>query len=226
LPPTSVAAIGIDVVVDPDPASVLLELAADPANVVCVASHDLTSTGARMAGAVGSTFGAPARHPFVVVGRAGGAAASGGVVVVLDGVSEPAPLLDAGATWSRRLATSLRIVTVYEPVEPDVRRPSHFTRDHGPPCEPDTYLAAIKRRVEAQNGIEVSTVAIADPVSVTAGLAGHLRQSPAGLLVVNGGYGAHPHRTRLVVHHLSRTVPVPLLVVNRPEAVAERHVTA
>ena len=101
---------------------------------------------------------------------------------------------------------------MYEPVLPDLRRPMHYTRDIGPPTDADIYLGALARDVES-DGPPVSTVSIADPVSVSAGLADHLASQPAQLLVV-GGRTHGVHLTEGTVRELLRLVATPLLVVN------------
>jgi nucleotide-binding universal stress UspA family protein len=47
-------------------------------------------------------------------------------VVAVDGVEALEPLLAAAAAWSRQLLAPLRVVTVYEPVPADIRRPRHL----------------------------------------------------------------------------------------------------
>jgi nucleotide-binding universal stress UspA family protein len=204
-----------EVIVDPDPTSVLLALAARDANVLCFASHDRMSVAAKIMHSVGSALIVRAEHPFVVVGaHAAPNDAATDVVVALDGSDDPQPLLGTAAAWARHLNSPLRLVTVYEPVLADLRRPTHFTRHHGPPGDPDAYLDAMKREVERDDAASVSITSIADPVSVTAGLRDHLASRPARLLAVGGRReGAHlgPGTVRELLH----TIPAPMLVVNR-----------
>jgi RNA polymerase sigma-B factor len=131
-----------------------------------------------------------------------------------DAADDAEPLLAVAATWAHQLQSRLRIVTVCEPVPADMRRPDHFTRHHGPPGDPDVYLAAMRDRVADVGLAGVDTAAIADPVSVSAGLAASIAGAPAGLLVV--GSGRHGDR-RLggLVRYLLPGTTVPLLVVNR-----------
>jgi nucleotide-binding universal stress UspA family protein len=205
---------GVDVIVDPDPAAVLLELADHPGNVLCFASHDRTTLAAKVMHSVGSEVMVRAHHPFLVVGAyAPTVIDSGDVVVALDGVHDPEALLASASAWALHLKAPLRLVTVYEPVMPDLRRPTHFTRGHGPPGDPDEYLHAIAQDVEAR-GIPTSTDSIADPVSPAAGLEQYLEGDPASLLVV-GGRQKGAHLGAGTVHDLLRGAPVLLLVVNR-----------
>ena len=84
----------IDVIVDPDPTGALLELAADCTSVLCFASHDHGTVAARLIHSVGSALVARAPCPIVVVGEhAAEAARATDVVVAVDGVGDPQPLL-------------------------------------------------------------------------------------------------------------------------------------
>ena len=203
----------VEVVVDPDPAGVLLERADRPGNVLCFASHDRMPIAAKVMHSVGTELIARAKHPCLVVGA--GAAANPdthAVVVALDGVHDPHPLLTIAVAWTSVLHAPLTLATVYEPVPPDLRRPSHFTRGHGPPSDPDQYLDAIARDIP-QEQTPVSTVAIADPVSAAAGLEQHFRSHAASLLVVGGRHGG-AHLGSGTVRELLRGATVPLLLVN------------
>jgi nucleotide-binding universal stress UspA family protein len=211
---TTTPAPEVDVIVDVDPTGRLLEIATQQGVVLCFASHDRMGVATHVLHSVGSAIMARARHPFVVVGTLGSRDDATDIVVALDGVGDPRPLLDTAIPWARQLAAPLRLVTVFEPVPEDIRRPSHFTRSHGPPGDPDEYLATLERNVGA-NLATVSTASIGDPVSVSDGLAHHLAERPAGLLVVGGGRHEHPHLHGGVTRHLLREVAVPLLVVNR-----------
>jgi hypothetical protein len=57
-------------------------------------------------------------------------------VVALDGKHSAEALLSTGTAWADALHAPLRVVTVYEPVLPDVRNPDHFSRTHGPSSDP------------------------------------------------------------------------------------------
>jgi hypothetical protein len=102
---------------------------------------------------------------------------------------------------------------VYEPVLPDLRRPSHFTRSHGPAGDPDHYLDAIVRDVRPQHA-RVLPMAIADPISAAVGLEAHLRARPARLVIL-GGRDKNMHPDLGTVRELLRGATVPLLVTNR-----------
>jgi nucleotide-binding universal stress UspA family protein len=209
------SAIDVDVILDPDPTDVLLERAADGRSVLCFASHDRGRVAARLLHSVGSALMVRSRQPLVVVG-AGAVpdARATDVVVALDGVGDPQPLLAAATAWARQMRAPLRLVTVYEQAPADLAEPSHFTRHHGPPIDPDQYLRAIEGGI-ARDGLEsVSTVSIPDPVRVTDGIVRHLASQPARLLVVGGGRHDLAHIAGGEVRDLLRAAPVPLLVVN------------
>jgi nucleotide-binding universal stress UspA family protein len=206
----------VDVIVDPDPTGALLELAADCTSVLCFASHDYRSVATRLIHSVGSALVARAACPIVVVGEyAAQAAWATDVVVAVDGVGDPQPLLATATSWARQLGAPLRIVTVFEPAPEDLDQPAHFTRHHGPPVDPDVYLGAIERGTDGHGLASVSTASIPDPLGVTDGIVDHLASRPAGLLVVGGG---RPKGLRAgTVRELLRTVSVPLVVVNRQD---------
>ena len=205
----------VDVRVDAggDPAAMLLDIASDPTRVLCFACDEHLDLVSSLSRSVGSHLLERATHPLVVVGpEADAGALTRGVVVALDGIHDPEPILSAAVAWALQLNVALRIVTVYEPVPADVRRPDHFTRLHGPACEPTVYLGALQRRVTGSgvNGVEMA--AIPDPVSVADGLASFLEDWPARLLVV-GGRHTGPHVSPGVLGELLRTTRSPALVV-------------
>lgn len=204
------------VIVDPDPATVLLGLASDPSTVLCVSTHDHLIAGLDIRGSLGSQIMVGSRHPLIVVGpMSDGPAPGGDVVAALDGHQDPRPLLWTAARWALLLDTSVRIVTVYEPVPADVRRPEHFSRSHGPSSNPVTYLDGMRHHV-AEAGLDrIELAAIPDPVSVVGGLTDHLAQRPAVLLVA-GGQQAGRHVWPGLLRDLVRTVGPPVLVVPRP----------
>ncbi len=205
----------VEVCVDPDPVKVLLELADLEGTALCLASHDRLPLAAKFAHSVGSKLIERAQHPVVVVGPNGSTERLGtDVLVALDGVSNAEPLLAVAAAWAQSLHSRLRIVTVYEPVQPDLRRPEHFSRDHGPPGDPDVYLSAMRERVADVGLSGIDTVAIPDAVSITAGLEHHLASAPARLLVLGGGHRA-ASLSRGVARNVLDSATLPLLIVNR-----------
>jgi hypothetical protein len=106
----------------------------------------------------------------------------------------------------------LRLVTVYEPVPPDIRDPAHFSRRRGPETDPDLYLQQRRAQLEESAPRGVDLVSIPDPVSVAAGLSDHLAERPALILVAGGEH----HRSLFapgVIRVLLRTLAVPVLLV-------------
>jgi hypothetical protein len=197
--------VDIDVMLDPDPARVLLGLAADGRHVLCFASHDRGKVAALLLHSVGSTLLLRTRQPVLVVGVVDGAVVEADdVVVAVDGIHDPAPLVTAGAAWARQLRGPLRIVTVFEPAPADLDEPTHFSRRHGPPVDAALYLGALERSIDRDDLPAVSTAAVADAVSAADGLAEHLATQPARLVVAGHGPG---------IHDLLDALPVPLLVV-------------
>jgi len=207
----------VDVVVSPSPVVALLERAAASASVLCLATHDRRPVSATLLDSVGSQIIEHARRPLIIVGPAGDGSRLGrDVVVALDGVHDAASLLSTAMTWAALLDAPLRIVTVYEPVLPDLRRPGHFTRRHGPPTDPDAYLDDLALRLRRGPDDRIETVALADPVSVADGVAQHLSDRPALLLVAGAPRGTQPLRPgvlRELVHHVS----IPVLVVPKAQ---------
>jgi len=206
----------IQVLLDHNPADALLALASDPTQVLCLASHDVPPPAAHAVHAVGSKVIARATNPLVVVGpNVALTAPATDVVVALDGIHHPQPVLATAADWARQMNAPLRIVTVYEPVPANVHRTSHPTRHHGPSGDPDEYLQVLARAVESSRPITVSTVAIADPVSVRSGLADHLAGRPAHLLVIGADRRGRLHPVSGTLRDLLHAVAVPVLVVKR-----------
>jgi nucleotide-binding universal stress UspA family protein len=200
----------VEVRVDPDPTALLVEIAADERNVLCLASHLRPKPIETLMHSVGSRVIEQAPRPVVVVGpNASTAWAESDVVVALDGVSDTQPLLDAGTAWARQLGVSLRLVTVYEPVLAEVGDPNLFVRLWGTSYDPNVYLEATMERVDNAGLAGVKAVAIRDMSGPAAGLKQHLAHSPASLLVL--GADRAPSR---VARELLETARSPLLIVN------------
>jgi nucleotide-binding universal stress UspA family protein len=201
----------VDVVVDSEPVDVLLDIARDPSNVLCLGVHDAPWLAAIHPGRVASHLAVRTSRPFLVVAAGGQPPArDADVVAALDGVSDPEPGLTAAGSWARRLGTGLRIVTVFEPTPPDLRRPDHYTRRIGPPGDAEEYLDGVRSSL-AGAGLPTCTVAaIADPVNVSAGLMQHLADHPASILVLGGSRGRRWPGT--VARDLLATSPPPMLV--------------
>lgn len=207
----------VELIIDEDPAGALQAMAAEPGTLLCFASHDHLPIPTSIMHNVGSTLIEHAEHPFVVVGNGMDGAiplTSPDIVVAVDGVEAPEPLLAVAAAWSRQLQAPLRVVNVYEPVPHDIRKPDHYTRHHGPPIDPDIYLAEVGRYLEETGLVPLDLTAIPDATSVADGLTRHLYERPALLLVV-GGRRPGPHATPGMLRHLLREMPLPILVVNR-----------
>jgi nucleotide-binding universal stress UspA family protein len=209
---------GIDFLIDPDPAKILLAKTVADGSVLCLATHDRPQPVTALMHSVGSEVIERATHPVIAVGSdASVESLADDVVVALDGVGNAEPLLAVAAAWASQLRTRLRIVTVYEPVLSDVRRPEHYTRLHGPPGDPDTYLSAMAERVSDVGLQGVETVAIGDPIGPAPGLEQHLADRPALLLVLGGGRVHRPHVHGGVARRVLANATVPVLIVNRNE---------
>jgi nucleotide-binding universal stress UspA family protein len=213
---------GTEVIIDDDPATALLEIAGDPDTVLCFASHDHLPVATTIMHSIGSLIIERASHPFIVVSadpEGPVPPTSNDVVVAVDGVEDPGPLLATAVVWARHLQAPLRVVTVYEPVPADIRRPDHYTRHHGPPGDPDTYLVGVSRRLEEMDMVPVDLTAIPDATSEADGLTRHLHDQPTLLLIV-GGRPPGAHIAPGMLRHLLREMPLPILVVNPRLAVS------
>jgi hypothetical protein len=204
----------IDIIVNPDPVTLMLGVADEPGNLLCFASHDRSRLAAEVTHSVGSELMDRATWPFIVVGEeAARNDTARDVVVAVDGRDDPEPLLAAAAPWAARLQSRLNIVTVYEPVPADLRHPEHHTRHHGPAGDPDTYLEDLCLDIARRGVANVSTAAISDPISPAAGLKSYLGAHPARLLVV-GGRKRDTHPIGGTVRSLLSSVSAPMLVIN------------
>ena len=208
--------VDVDLLVDPHLEDRLLATGAAEGTILCLATHDAPDPAARALRAVGSRVVERSERPIVAVGRRACVDSPGtDVVVAIDGVTDPEPLLAVAATWATQLKSRIRIVTMYEPVLADLDHPSRYTRDHGPVGDPDDYVKSVRDQV-ADFPFGVDAVAIADPISVAAGLEDHLADFPARVLVMGG---RHPRPLRPsggIARHLLREVTVPVVVVNHP----------
>jgi nucleotide-binding universal stress UspA family protein len=205
------AAVDLDVIVGGDAVGALLGLGGEVDQGLWFGRHKHNHAVSELLGTVGSKLVERATRPFVVVGPTGPQEATGSdVVVAVDGGDDADPLLATAAAWAAHLGAPLRIVTVYEPVPADIRRPDHYTRRHGPSSDPDRYLDDLRHRVDEPAVPTVTTVAIPDPVGVADGLARYVHEHPALLLVVGT---ARRHRwTSSVLRGLLHRSPQPVLV--------------
>ena len=72
----------------------LLDTAAEPGTVLCLSTHDQPWMASERLGRIGSRVVQRASHPFLVVAANGTTPVPGGdVVVALDGVADPDPVL-------------------------------------------------------------------------------------------------------------------------------------
>ena len=86
------------------------------------------------------------------------------------------------AGWASALGVDLCIVTVAEPTLAALDdRP--IRRSHGPDGDPQAYVAALTNSWRGA-GLNVSGLAIYDPIGAAQGLATELESSPCGLLAV------------------------------------------
>ena len=209
--------IEVEVRVDPRPAEILLGIGVGEGTVLCLATHDRPDAPARALHAVGSLVLERIDCPVVVVGpRASAESLGTDVVVAVDGVRDPEPVLAVATAWATQLGSGLRIVTVYEPVLADLDQPAHYTRHHGPVGDPDDYVKSVRGRVTGFP-FAVDAVAIADPVAVADGLEQHLIDVPARILVVGGRHPEPPKPSGSIARRLLRNVTLPVLVVNHSD---------
>ena len=206
--------VDVELLVDPHPDDRLLATGAAEGTILCLATHDAPDPAARALRAVGSLILERSERPVIAVGRRACVDSPGtDVVVALDGVTDPEPLLDVATTWATQLKSSMRIVTMYEPVLADLDHPSHYTRDHGPTGDPNDYVKSVLDQV-ADFPFGVDAVAIADPISVAAGLEEHLADFPARVLVMGGRHSRPLRPSGGITRQLLREVTVPVVVVN------------
>ena len=207
----------VEVRVDPKPVEVLLDIGNDPGAVLCLASRYDPAPVATLLHSVGSQVIERIQQPVILVGQNAIVETGGSeVVVALDGRNDGGSLLSVAAAWARRLGAALRIVTVYESIPPDVRETMHFTRAFGPQGDPDEYLASMRERVDDVDHID--TVSIPHDFGAGRGLEEHLRDCPAGLLVVGRHRSQCPRKPAgSVTRHLLGTVTCPLLIVDHDD---------
>lgn len=204
----------VEILVDPKPVDVLLDIGSDERNVLCLASGYEPDPVARLIHAVGSEVIERSRQPVLVTGPNAVVDTDGSAVVVaVDGSDDVDPLLSTAAAWARRLGAALRIVTVYEDIPPDVLETMHFTRAFGPQ-EPDAYLTSVRERVDDLGLRRVDTVSIAHDIGPGRGLEQHLGERPARLVVIGGHQSRFP-RTPAggVARHVLATNSCPVLTV-------------
>jgi len=94
--------------VDPRPVEILLGIGEEEGTVLCLATHDRPDVPARALHAVGSLLLERIDRPVVVVGpRASAQSLGTDVVVAVDGVRDPEPLLAMATAWATHVGSRL-----------------------------------------------------------------------------------------------------------------------
>ena len=105
----------VELRVDSDGAEILLSIADDERNVLCLAPDRHARP--KFMQDMRSRVMERVPHPVLAVGPNASSGWFGtDVVVALDGFVDSKALLDVAAGWAQQLRASLRLVTVYEPV--------------------------------------------------------------------------------------------------------------
>ena len=209
------------VVVSADPAGAIHEelRRLGPTAVACMASHG-RGRSAALVGSVSTDVVARGHDPLVLVGPLPADRPRGhGVVVAVDDTPASAALLPVGLDWSRLLREPLTVTTVAEPVPEPLRPERPFHRMFGPDGDVHEFLDRLVAPLREQ-GQEVETLALFDPISPAEGLEIYLKEHPASLVVVSSHARTGP--TRLVFGSVAAAIvrrsPSPVLVVPRPQA--------
>jgi len=175
------------VVVDPDvPGAIHEELRRLKPALGCMATRGRGRSAALFGSVVVETL-ARAHDALVLVGPfVGDGPKPGheprGLMVCVDSSPWSSCLVGISVAYAQRLGEPLVIATVAEPV-PEPVRPHPGHRRFGPDGDVEEFLAALAAPV-AGEGVDVSTLAIWDPVSPADGVAHHLRDHPALLAMV------------------------------------------
>jgi nucleotide-binding universal stress UspA family protein len=185
--------------------------------LACMATHG-RGRSAALLGSVAMETLARGHDPLILIGPFVGdgprpESEPRGVMVCVD-QSPFSELLVADAfAWAAELDEPLVIVTVAEPAPPPLR-PGPVHRRFGPDGDVGAFLAALAAPV-ADQGVDVVTQVIWDPVSPADGLRQYLEERPAFLTVA----GSHPRAgpTRLafgsVAFNVVRHSRSPVMVV-------------
>ncbi len=216
------------VVVDPDPANAICgALERTDRSIICMAARGRGSTSALL-GSVSSAVIARSHKPLILAGRSIGRPAGltwedepvllskyrgGGVVVCLASVKDSPSLLEAGRGWAAGLGEPLIALTVAELLPPSVDG-GEGHRLFGPDGDVDAFLEQVTAPLREQ-GVEVVTRAIYDPISPAEGVESYLRDSPGALVVV--GWRPRSLLSQLVSRNTPATIirysPSPVLAV-------------
>lgn len=195
--------------------------------VVCMASHARGRLGEALLGAYTPDFLAITTDAVLLVGPDYDPArhlTDGPVLACVDGSSVSELVARVAVRWAVALGLAVRVVTVAEPAPPGLDDRS-VHRLHGPDGDPQAYADAVAARWR-QPGLDVSGLAVYDPIGPSAGLASLLESTPCGLLAVTTHARTGFRRAVLGSQTASilRHSPVPVLVVPigqelaRPEA--------
>ena len=152
--------------------------------LVCMASHARGRVGELALASYTTPVVVHTRQPVMLVGpehQPGRTLTDGPVIACVDGSAASEQVIPVAAGWARALGVGICVATVAEPALAGVDDPAY--RLHGPQGDPDEYvdsLAGAWRQV----GVDVTGLAIYDPIGPGQGLASYLDAAPCGLLAV------------------------------------------
>jgi nucleotide-binding universal stress UspA family protein len=170
-------------------------------------------------GSVATEVVAGYRHPVVMVGPAAALpeVMTSHVVVCVDDSPAAAPLTATALGWSRKLDSSLTVLTVAEPVPASAGgAPMH--RMFGPDADVQGYLDDLVS-TEREQGAAIDTAIRWDPISPSDGVEDYLGEADADLVVVasHGRRGFQRLRMGSVAASIVRRSSRPVLVVPSAE---------
>jgi nucleotide-binding universal stress UspA family protein len=204
------------VVVDLDPAGAIHETLRRVGDAVAVMASHGRGRSAALVGSVATDVVARGHDPLVVGGPFIEEPLLGsGVVACIDDSPSSVALLPVALRWAQLLNEPLTVITVAEPIPPPVR-PGPTRRRFGPGDDVGAFLEWLVRPLRDQ-GNEVATEAVWDPVSVADGVLSYLEEHPASLTVI--GSHARSGLARIVFGSTAAAVvhgsTSPVLVVPR-----------
>ncbi|HET7486709.1 MAG TPA: universal stress protein [Acidimicrobiales bacterium] len=153
--------------------------------VVCMASHARGRVGEAVLGAYAPDLLAMSTDAVLLVGpdyEPGRHLTDGPVLACVDGSHASELVARVAIRWAVALGLPVRVVTVAEPAPAGLDdRTVH--RLHGPDGDPQAYVDALAARWR-QPGLDVTGLAVYDPIGPAPGLATLLESTPCGLLAV------------------------------------------
>lgn len=152
--------------------------------LLCMASHGRGRASTSVLGSVARNVLRLWVRPLIVCGpHAGALDVTKPVVACVNESAMSAAVVRTAGMWARAFDVPLTVLTVAEPAPSRLDDDEHYRRAFGPDVDAQQYVDQLAASARAALQIDVTPVAVMDPISVAAGLTRFCANHPASLIV-------------------------------------------